>query len=45
MKSVFQTTTVLWEVYIVYHFIFSDQDKAKEYWRVYLTYDNSHIVG
>lgn len=26
-------------------FICSDQDKAKEYWRVYLTYDNSHIVG
>lgn len=45
MKSVFQTTTVLSEVYIVYHFISSDQDKAKEYWRVYLTYDNSHIVG
>lgn len=22
----------------------NDQDKAKEYWRVYLTYDNSHIV-
>jgi hypothetical protein len=22
-----------------------DKEKGQEYWRVYLTYDNSHIVG